>query len=226
MYQILLILLFILSNACYAQNYCKYNKTKYKIIGEDITVFGVAHGTDISAPNNILPKSNGTILGIGFGVSLKKRITKNNYLKTELSLIQKGSHFTFPNHYRESIRLNYIEIPLLWSYSFNKRKKTFFFETGAAISMLIFSSKHIKKYAEQSQIPNAQNFKNIDMPWIISIKVPFNSRGINNLLFGLRFSYSPLSIHNEFKTQSIRMFQDDGMHHISFGIQLDYIFKR
>lgn len=232
-----LILLLIFPELCFAQSYSKYNKLdlpffhyikpKYKIAGEDISVFVIAHTTLISAPLDILPKTNGTILNTGFGASLKTRITPNNYLKTELSFIQKGSWYSF-NH-RETIRLNYVEIPLLWSHSwshrFYKGKQTFFFETGLAFSMLILSSRKIRIYAEQSKIPDAQNFKNIDIPWITSIKTTLNSKGKNNLLLGFRFSYSPLSIHKDFETQKIWKFQDDGMHHITFGIQLDYVFN-
>ena len=225
MHRIIFIALF-LSGVCCAQDYCKYNKTRHKITGGDISVFGIIDETDIDAPNSILPKLHGAILNWGVGISIKKRIIRNEYLKTELSFIQKGSHYTFPNYYRESIRLNYIEIPILWSHGFYRNKKSFFLETGLAISILFLSSGQIATYTEQSQIPNAQNFKRFDFPWIVSIKAPLNPRGKNNFYIGLRASYSSLSIHNTFKTESIRMQQDNGMHHISCGVQLDYIFKR
>jgi len=34
-----------------------------------------------------------------------------------------------------------------------------------------------------------------------------------------------LSIHENFETEKIGMYQDNGMHHMTFGIQLDYVFS-
>jgi hypothetical protein len=225
--KVCILFLCVVSNLCLAQNYCKYNKPGKKIRSEDFGIFITAHGTEISAPNNIFPKSrNGTILNGGFGISFKRRIKRNDFLKVELSFIQKGSFYSFnQSNYRTTIRLNYLEFPFLWSHGFYSRKKTFFIETGLAFSQLILSSRQINIYAGQSPDPNAQNFKNIDIPWITSIKAPLNSKGKNNLEIGFRFSYSPLSIHRTYKTQSIAMFKDDGMHNMTYGIQLEYKFN-
>lgn len=216
-----LILLIILSNVCYAQDYCKLNKDKFKITSEDITIFGIAQMTDIDATDVIPPKSMDEILNIGIGASLKIiRIKRTDYIKIEVSYIQKGSSYTFPNQYREKLRLNYIEIPLLWSHCFyfQRHKKYFYFETGLAFSTLFLSSRQISSYVEQSQNQNAPNFKKVDIPGIATLKVPLIIRGEKNLLLGIRFSYSPLSIHNGFKTNGIQYF--------SYGIQIDYLLKR
>lgn len=119
MRQSVLILLIILSNVCYAQNYCKckLNRDKFKITSEDTTIFGIAQMTDIDATDVIPPKSMDEILNIGIGASLKIiRIKRTDYIKMEMSYIQKVSPYTFPNQYREKLRLNYLEIPLLWSH--------------------------------------------------------------------------------------------------------------
>jgi hypothetical protein len=217
-YQSILTLLFILSNVCHAQDYCKYNKTKFKITIDDITIFGIVHRTDIDASDVVLPKSNSEILNIGFGTSIKIRIKRKDYVKFEMSYIQKGSAYSLPNQYLEKLRLNYFEIPILWSHCFYRSNKPFYFETGLAFSTLFLSSRKIATYAEQSQNLNIPEFKKVDIPWIASIKAPINSWGKNNLLIGFRFSYSPFSINNNFKT--------NGIHYITYGIQIDYIFKR
>jgi hypothetical protein len=119
MRQSVLILLIILSNVCYAQDYCKckLNRDKFKITSEDITIFGIAQMTDIDATDVIPPKAMDEILNIGIGASLKIiRIKRTDYIKMEMSYIQKGSSYTFPNQYMEKPRLNYLEIPLLWSH--------------------------------------------------------------------------------------------------------------
>ena len=221
MRQSVLILLIILSNACYAQDYCKLNKDKFKITTEDITIFGIAHMTDIDFTDVIPPKSMDEILNIGFGASLKiLRIKRTDYIKMEMCYIQKGSSYTFPNQYRENLRLNYFEIPLLWSHCFyfHNHKQYLYFETGLAFSTLFLSSRQISSYVEQSQNPNAPNFKKVDIPSIVTIKVPLILRGDKNLLLGIRLSYSPFSIHNDFKTNGIQYF--------SYGIQIDYLLNR
>lgn len=221
MRQSALVLLIIFSNVCYAQDYCKFNKNKFKITSEDFTIFGIAHITDIDVTRVIPPKSMDEILNIGFGASLKIiRIKGTDYIKMEMSYIQKGSSYSFPNQYSEKLRLNYFEIPLLWSHCFyyNRHKKYFYFETGLAFSALFLSSRQISTYVEQSQNPNAPNFKKVDIPCIATIEAPLIRRREKNLLLGIRFSYSPFTIHNGFKTNELQYF--------SYGIQIEYLLKR
>jgi hypothetical protein len=221
MHQLSLILLLSLSITCHAQSYCKY-KPKYKINPDNYGVFLIVHGTSYSAPTAIMP-TNRTKLNTGFGFYLYKRLLRNEYLKIETSFIQKGGYYSFNS--LELLRLNYIEIPILWSHIFLRRKKTFHFECGFAYSQLIFSSRQIELYAEQSPDLNAKNFKNYDIPIILALFAPLNSKGKDNLEVGLRYSYSPCSIHKSYRTESMDMFKDDGIHHMTYGIQFVYKFK-
>lgn len=222
MRQILLLILLILSSTCYAQSYCKY-KPKYNIYPENYGFFLAVHGSTLSAPNTVMPKSNGSKFNTGFGFYFKKRLLRNESLKIEFSFIQKGSYYNF--NLIELLRLNYIEIPILWSHSYYRRKKEFYFEFGLAYSQLLFSSKSIALYAKQNPDPDALNFKNYDIPIIISLYAPLNPRGKDNIKVGLRYSYSPLSIHKTYKTESMAMFKDNGIHNMTYGIQLVYELK-
>ena len=142
-----------------------------------------------------------------------------------MSYLQKGSYYQFNSSSgRKVFRLNYFEIPLLWSHNLFKIEETIILETGIAISYLFYSNKQIAIYATDISDPQAENFKRFDFPWIINIKSPLKFKRKKNLEIGLRFSYSPLSIHKSYKTESIRMREDDGMHHMTYGIQLEHKF--
>ncbi len=216
------------------QDYCKYNtlkhkkakSTKHKIEFNNLGVFIVVHGTDIAAPDLIFPKStNGTILNGGLGFSYKKQFSKNDFFKIELSYLQKGSYYQFNSGSgRKIFRLNYFEIPLLWSHNLFNIEETIMLETGIAISYLFFSNNQIAIYAANISEPQAQNFKSFDFPWIINLKAPLTFNGKKNLEIGLRFSYSFMSIHKFYKTESIRNGNDGGMHHMTYGVQLEHKF--
>jgi len=219
---------------CSGQDYCKYNKlkpkkaksTKRKININNIGIFIIIHGTDIAAPDAIFPKEgNGIIFTGGFGISYKKQLSEKNHLRVELSYLQKGSYYQYtPLSAKNIFRLNYFEIPLLWSHNLFDIEEPIILETGIALSYLFFSSSQIAIYSNYISDPQAQNFKSIDFPWILNIKAPLNLNRTKNLEIGLRFSYSFLSIHKSYKTESISMREDDGMHHMTYGIQLEYKF--
>jgi hypothetical protein len=222
MYRIIFLFLITQSSICLAQNYCKY-KPKITVNPNDYGLVFITHGTTLSAPDFIIPKSNGTLLNLGFGAYIRKRIVRNEFLRIEISFVQKGSRYNFKSE--AVLRLNYIEIPVFWSHCYHVRKITFYLECGLAYSMLILSSKQIKLYSEQSSNPDASNFKNYDVPIIFAWLAPLNPHGKNNIEIGLRYSYSPLSIHKTFKTESMAMFEDDGIHPMTYGIQFAYKFR-
>lgn len=235
MIKIFILFLLIFSPViCKGQEYCKYHKLNHKKVKSprkkidmnNTGFFIMVQGTDIAAPNTIFPKSgNGTILNGGIGFSYKKQLSRNDFFKIELGYLQKGSYYqSNSSSGRKTFRLNYFEIPILWSHNLFDSKETIILETGIAISYLFLSQNQIAAYAADISDPQAQNFKRVDFPWIFNIKAPLNFNRKKNLEIGLRFSYSPMSIHKYFRTEDIRNGRDDGMHHMTYGIQLEYKF--
>jgi hypothetical protein len=112
----------------------------------------------------------------------------------------------------ESLKLNYIEMPILIGYTFRPHKKYRMFETGFAISRLFSSELALNGLSQRSGKPIAGEFNDWDFSWVASAKFPLNRRKGDNLLFGLRVEYSILSIHQYYN-----------LHNFVYGIQLDFV---
>jgi hypothetical protein len=156
--------------------------------------------------------------GISGGVNVKRYIDKNIYYTIELRYIQKGGIYLYINDYGteslDLLRLNYIEIPVLLGFTFKRNKKDYMLETGPGFAQLFSSKLKINEFVNRNVYPEAQKFKKQDLSWIGCFKFPLNQKGKRNILFGLRFSYSLFSIHQNHKLKNM-----------VYGIQLDYIFN-
>jgi hypothetical protein len=181
-----------------------------------------ANGIEIKGNKEILwQTSKGGFCGTGglsAGVYVKREIKNRIYLSLELRYIRKGCIYIYLNQYgtqaAEVLKLNYFEIPLLVGYTFHINKASFLFETGPALARLFSSKLSIGRFVYRNNNPQMQNFRDQDLSWIGSLKIPLNQKGKQNILLGLRFSYSLFSIHNAYKLRNM-----------DYGIQLDYVFN-
>lgn len=163
--------------------------------------------------------SEGTIWGTG-GLSLggyvKRNFTDHIYASLELRYIRKGSIYEFLTDYGlhayEVLKLNYIEMPILFGYKIRPNNKYRLFETGIAIAKLFSSDLEINELTQRKGTPESGDFKDIDFSWVGSVKFPLNRKKGNNLLFGLRVVHSILSIHKQYK-----------LYNFDYGIQLDFL---
>ncbi len=185
-------------------------------------IFFNVNGIHLEGDNDIYwQNSNGIMLGAGGlsgGLSVKHYLHKKYYTNFEIRFIQKGSVYEYLNQYStrsfESLRLNYIELPVSMGYTFQIYKRNLNFESGFAYAKLFSSEKKINEYADLTNISNAEFFKGYDISWFTCFKYPINKKGKENLLFGLRFSYSPFTIHEYDKLKTM-----------VYGLQMDYIFN-
>lgn len=163
--------------------------------------------------------SNGKVWGTGglsAGGYIKRDLSDHVYASLELRYIRKGSIYEFINddgmHAYENLKLNYIELPVLFGYTLRPYKKYRLFETGFAISKLFSSELTLNELHQRKETPEASDFKEWDLSWVGSAKFPLNRRKGDNLLFGLRVEYSILSIHEYYK-----------LHNFVYGIQIEFL---
>jgi hypothetical protein len=187
------------------------------LVGAVIGFYGIENKGDIKS---MYSQSNGTISGTGgfsFGLNVKHDFSKNIYSALELRYIRKGSIYTFITTFGtmswESIKLNYIEIPLLAGLRINLKKKPLFVETGIAYAMVLSSKVLVSELNFWDSSAEQNNFKKKDISWVANVKYPIiKSR---KLLMGLRFSYSMFSIHSFCK-----------LYNMDYGAELYYLFNR
>lgn len=185
-------------------------------------IFFNANGIHLEGDNDIYwQNSNGIMLGAGglsTGLSVKHYLHKKYYINLEIRYIQKGSVYEYVNPYTtrnfEFLRLNYMELPVSIGYKLQTYKINFFIESGFAYAKLFSSKVKINEYAYLTGISNAEFFKDYDISWFTCFKYPLNKKGKENLLFGLRFSYSLFTIH-----------EYDKLKNMVYGLQMDYIFN-
>jgi len=205
-----LILIILLNSACFSQP------------SEFLSgLFFNPNGIHITGHDELFwEKEDGKIWGGGglsCGIFIKRFIQKKTYIGFEIRFIQKGSIYEISNPYGalvfEMLRLNYTEIPVLIGKTLKFNKKQYLLESGIGFARLFSSEVNVNKYIKRSNNPTAVGFKNIDFSWITSLKFAINKK--ENLLFGVRTSYSILSIHEHYK-----------LHNLDYGIQLDYVFNQ
>jgi len=185
-------------------------------------IFFNANGMHVEDDNSIYwQNTNGTIWGGGglsAGLSVKHYLHKWYYFNLELRYIQKGSVYEYLNQYAapsfEVLRFNYIELPIAIGYKLKTDKNNYFIESGFAFAKLFSSKVKINEFSYRNGTANAEYFKDYDISWFSSLKFPLNRKGKENLLLGLRFSYSLFTIHEYYKLKNM-----------VYGLQVDYIFN-
>lgn len=162
--------------------------------------------------------SNGTIWGTGgisAGIFVKRDLTEKVYGVMELRYIQKGSLYEFADQNGsralESLRLDYMELPVLVGFKFMRKRKPIFFEAGLAYSRLFKPEMRFKKLVERVKTPNVDNFKNNDFSIVADLKLALTRK--DNLLLGFRTEYSLFPIHKNYK-----------LHNLDYGVELNYLF--
>lgn len=132
----------------------------------------------------------------------------------ELRYIGKGGLYEFINDWGqrefESLKLMYIEMPIIIGFKGTTRKLSYRFETGFGIARMVNSDLLYDELTERLDTPNAADFKKYDLSWIADFK--FNINKSKSLFFGLRFEYSILSIHKTYN-----------LHNMIYGVEINYL---
>jgi len=169
---------------------------------------------------DIYSPSNGKLWGTGgfsFGFNVKREFSKNTYGAFEMRYSRKGSLYEFiticGTRGYESIRLDYIELPILFGLKINLNKKYLFFETGLSYARLINSKMSVNDFNWWDTSSKLNNFKKNDLSWIANLKYPIIKS--EKILLGFRFSYSLISIHSEYK-----------LYNMDYGIEIYYLFNK
>ncbi len=187
------------------------------IVGALMGFYGIHIEGDVE---NLYSSSNGTFWGTGgfsAGLNVKRNFSKNIYGAFEIRYIRKGSLYEFISivgtQAYESIRLDYIEFPLLFGFRINLKKKHLFAETGFAYARLINSKMLVSDFNRWDVSDKLNNFKENDFSWVANLKYPIIKS--EKLLLGFRFSYSLISIHNYYK-----------LYNMDYGVEVYYLFNR
>lgn len=162
------------------------------------------------------------ILGLSAGPFVKCNLTPQNSVVLEMRYIMKGSELGYINQYFtqsfERIRLNYIEIPILYGTNnilhAHSGDIPFAFETGFAYARLFSSNIYIDERVRRESPSSLYGFRNYDISWIGQLNLPYKVGKNYKLLFGIRIERSILSIHENFR-----------LYNFDYGFELKYVFK-
>jgi len=208
-YFCMVILLFSVNTAVISQN-------KDFVMGAFMGFYGIENRGDIK---DMYSNINGNISGTGglsFGINVKHDFSKNIFGALELRYIRKGSIKTIltstGSRSWESIRLDYIEAPLLAGIKINTKKKPYFIETGFAYARLFKARVLVSELNEWNTSFEEKNFRKNDISWVASLKHPVNKS--QKLVIGLRFSHSLFSIQSLCK-----------LYNMDYGIEFYYLFN-
>lgn len=164
--------------------------------------------------------TNGQIWGTGglsFGLNVKRSFSNSIYGSFELRYIRKGSLYEFVTNYGtqafESIKLDYIEFPILFGLIINLKKKYLLFETGIAYARLMNSRMSVSDLNQWDTSSKLDHFKKNDLSYVANLKYPLIKS--EKLQLGFRFSYSLISIHEDYK-----------LYNLIYGIEVYYLFNR
>jgi hypothetical protein len=158
-------------------------------------------------------------LGSSAGMFVNWNFANEFYSRLELRYIEKGSIYEFLDEYGlkrfETIKLNYIEIPLLLGCKFKSQKRTIYLESGLAYANLFSSNIDQKNLSGDEDVKDENHFRKNEYSWIACLRFPIIKKWKNNLLFGLRTSYSIAPIHEDVK-----------IYNFDYGIELNYLIDK
>ena len=125
--------------------------------------------------------------GAYLGLLMKHKLTEKTLLQTEIEFIQKGSRQVIqPDqgiYYSYKIKLNYIEVPILYQYIF---KEKYIPEAGLGFAYLI-NSEEVNNGLSYTPDPP---FKKYELSGIIGL----NYKLTDKININLRYSYSIIPI--------------------------------
>jgi hypothetical protein len=164
--------------------------------------------------------NNGTVWGgggISSGIFIKHNISKKLFAGFDFRYTQKGSIYEYTNEFAkpafEVLRFNYFEIPIYIGTVLESEKRNYIFQGGLAYAEMFSSKFMIDEFARRHGTPSAENFKKHDFSLHSSLKFPIYKKRFDDLLFGVRTSYSFLSIHEIYK-----------IYNFIYGIEISYQF--
>ncbi len=206
----MLLILFFIDPTAKSQN-------KEFIVGAIMGFYGIHIEGDVE---HLYSSSDGTFWGTGgFSGSLnvKRDFTKSIYGAFEIRYSIKGSLYEFISDVGlqayETIKLHYIEFPLIFGVKTNLKKRYLLLETGIAYARLVNSKMLVSDFKRWDVTDKLSNFKENDLSWIANLKYPIIKS--EKLLVGFRFSYSLFTIHNYYK-----------LYNMDYGVELYYLFNR
>lgn len=186
------------------------------VAGSILGFYGIEMNGEVK---ELYSPTNGEVTGTGglsFGFNVKHHFSKTIYGIIELRYSRKGSIYEFISSYGtqafESIRLDYIEIPLMVGYKIKVKRKHLFTETGLAFARLIYSKMMLSDLNPWDCSSNMNNFKQNDYSFVAMVKYPVIKS--EKLLVGFRFSHSLVSIHSFYK-----------LYNMDYGIEVYYLFN-
>jgi opacity protein-like surface antigen len=127
-------------------------------------------------------------IGYYFGLGINRQLTKRTELEFGITFLQKGARKNYaldsasrnnPNNQFYLIRLNYVEVPLVFRFTYKKFK----FEGGAAFAYLIKNPPHEES---QNGYYSDKQIKNFDYSYILGLGYKLKP----NVLINLRYEYS------------------------------------
>ena len=122
--------------------------------------------------------------------------------------------YEFINNYGqrefESLKLKYVEMPVLIGFKGQTKKRNYLIETGFSVAKLINSELLFKELTERIRTPNVADFKKYDVSWIADFKFQIGTS--ESLFLGFRFEYSIFPIHKTYN-----------LHNMNYGIELNYL---
>jgi len=187
------------------------------IMGSFIGFYGIENKGEVK---DLYSPTNGKVWGTGglsAGLNVKHNLSGKIYGALEIRYIRKGSIYEFISYLgspeSESIRLNYVEIPLSVGLIIKLKKKYLLCETGLAYARLFSSKMVISSLNQWDYSSNLNHFKRNDISYVANVKYPVIKTG--KLLLGIRFSYSLLTIHSQYK-----------LHNLDYGVELYYLFNK
>jgi len=187
------------------------------VAGTALGFYGIHIQGDI---REMYSSTSGTIWGTGglsFGLNVKRHLTNSLYGALELRYARKGSLYEFVTIHGtqgfESIKLDYIELPLLLGIRIKLKKRYLLFETGFAYARLIKAKMLVNSFNQWDPSSKMDLMRRNDFPFIANVKYPVTRN--ERLLVGFRFSYSMSSIHSYYK-----------LYNMNYGIEVYYTFNR
>ena len=129
-------------------------------------------------------------IGFNLGVFTDLKISKKGWLRFELIYLQKGSNNPDKDLRHEYI-LNYLEIPLVFQYSTNKKTKL---EIGIYTGFLITSKE--KDAISNTYLPSRESFSKSDNGFIFGLNYFLSKRFSLNTRFSNTFFFIPVRKHS------------------------------
>ena len=162
-------------------------------------------------------------LGFQAGAFVSLRLSKHSSFQMEMEYFQKGSRKASnpdsgSGDHSNLIRIHYIEIPILYQYTFAKRVQA---EIGPAADILLGSLEESDGQVSPSTVP----FRPVTLSGILGIACYITP----NLKLGFRFNYSLLSIRQPTDTppSSYRyILFEKGQYNNVLSLTLSWDFKK